>query len=383
MVVDQLRRRARDGVVPTDALTTGTDDVSRAWHREFARHVVADAKARGLTRDRWPAGIVGPLASGVVVVAALLIASGAVGGDADGTVNAVAAVAAVVAVLSIPLGSAVVGRLGRSIAQIPTDAGLAAAASARTLQRTLQEQGASGGGFADLPPAAVVLWDRVFAYAAAMGAARRAVTTLALGAEDDHRAWSSVGGRWRRVHVRYPRAWPPAWGKHPAIAILLGVTWGGAAVAAIYWLARLASADRDPSLGFGQESRDWVDRISIVAIGGCALLVLWALWVLARAVPDLWARRTVTGEIVRDRRRTQVFSSGDGPKYWYYVAVDDGTSSRVRAWRVRATLWEQCHQGEQVTVEITPGLAYVRSMSPAGTTGEPAPSGREPDAVTG
>ena len=30
MVVDQLRTRAIDGVVPTDALTTGTDDVSRA-----------------------------------------------------------------------------------------------------------------------------------------------------------------------------------------------------------------------------------------------------------------------------------------------------------------------------------------------------------------
>ena len=251
------------------------------------------------------------------------------------------------------------------------------------MQRTLQEPGSSGGGFTDLPPAAVVLWDRVFAYAAAMGAARRAVTMLALGAEDDHQAWSGVGGRWRRVHVRYPRAWPPAWGKHPMLAILLALAWGGAGVAAIYWLVQLASEDRDPSLGFSRASYDWVDRIAFVAIGLGALLVVWAVWVLVRAVPDLWARRTVTGEIVRDRRRTQVFASGNDPKYWYYVAVDDGSSTRVRAWRVRAVLWQQCHQGEQVVAEITPGLAYVRSIRGADASPDPAPPGRTPGAVTG
>jgi hypothetical protein len=383
MVVDQLRRRAIDGVVPTDALTTGTDDVSRAWHREFAHHVVADAQRRRLTVDRWPARIVGPLGSGVLVVVGLLAAAGAVGGDTQGDVNAVAAIATFVAILSIPVGVSILARLGRSLAQLPTESGITAAATARALQRTVQEQGASGGGFTDLPPAAVALWDRVFAYAAAMGAARRAVTMLALGAEDDHRAWSSVGGRWRRVHVRYPRAWPPAWGKHPMLAILLALTWGFAGAAAIYWLARLVGEDRDPSLGFSRESYDWVDRIAIVAIGVCALLVLWAVWVLLRAVPDLWARRTVTGEIVRDRRRSQVFFSGNDPKYWYYVAVDDGSSTRVRAWRVRPVLWQQCHQGERVVAEITPGLAYVRSMRGADAAPDPAPPGRAPDALTG
>ena len=175
-----------------------------------------------------------------------------------------------------------------------------------------------------------MLWDRLFAYAAAMGAARRAVTMLSLGAEDDHRAWSQTGGRWRRVRVRYPRAWPPAWGKHPALAILLALAWGGAAGVAIYWLADLASSRRDPSLGFSQETFDWTGRIALVAIGCCALLLLWAVWILVRAVPDLWSSKQVTGEIVRDRRRSQVFKSGNDPKYWYYLAVDDGTSERIR-----------------------------------------------------
>jgi hypothetical protein len=358
MVVDHLRGKALGGVVPADALTTGTDDVAQVWHRRFARDVGADAQQRGLTRDRWPARVVGPLGAGALGVFALLFAAGAVGGDANGDATAVAAIAAVVAVLSIPVGLAIVTRLGRSLAQLPTGTGLAAAADARSLQRTVQEQ----GSFSDLPPAAVVLWDRLFAYAAAMGAARRAVTMLSLGAEDDHRAWSQTGGRWRRVRVRYPRAWPPAWGKHPALAIMLALAWGGAAGVAIYWLADLASSRRDPSLGFSQETFDWTGRIALVAIGCCALLLLWAVWILVRAVPDLWSRKQVTGEIVRDRRRSQVFKSGSDPKYWYYLAVDDGASERIRAWRVRRALWEPRHQGERVRAEITPGLSYVRAV---------------------
>jgi hypothetical protein len=247
------------------------------------------------------------------------------------------------------------------------------------LQRTLQEQ----GSFNDLPPAAVVLWDRVFAYAAAMGAARRAVTMLALGAEDDHRAWSSAGGRWRRVRVRYPRAWPPGWGKHPGVAIVLALGWGSAAAVAIVWLAGVASEGRDPSLGFDQSTYDWIGRAALFGIGVAALVVAWALFVLLRAVPDLWSHRTVTGEIVRDRRRRQVFASGNQPKYWYYLAVDDGSSDRVRAWRVRAPLWRECHQGQTVTAEVTPGLAYVRSIVEAPVPGPTVAAPGAPDAVTG
>ena len=90
---------------------------------------------------------------------------------------------------------------------------------------------------ADLLPAAVQLWGRHFAYAAVMGIAPTAVALLPFGAEDDNAAWSRFGGQWRRVRVRYPRGWPPGWGKHPAFAMFLAVLWGAAAVAAIYGLA--------------------------------------------------------------------------------------------------------------------------------------------------
>jgi hypothetical protein len=67
-----------------------------------------------------------------------------------------------------------------------------------------------------------------------MGVAPTAVALLPFGAEDDNGAWSRFGGRWRRVRVRYPRGWPPGWGKHPAFATFLAVLWGAAAVAAMF-----------------------------------------------------------------------------------------------------------------------------------------------------
>jgi len=58
--------------------------------------------------------------------------------------------------------------------------------------------------FPTLPPAAVAIWDRYLGYGAALGVATGAVQALPMGAEDDHRAWSSFGGRWRMVRVAYP-----------------------------------------------------------------------------------------------------------------------------------------------------------------------------------
>jgi hypothetical protein len=53
MVLDHVARLAVDGVVPAEALTTGPQDASAKWWRSFKDAVVDDARARGLTRDRW------------------------------------------------------------------------------------------------------------------------------------------------------------------------------------------------------------------------------------------------------------------------------------------------------------------------------------------
>ncbi len=54
-VLDLVERRARDGVVPAGALTTGPTQHSRGWWRSFTGEVVADAQRRDLSRDVWDA----------------------------------------------------------------------------------------------------------------------------------------------------------------------------------------------------------------------------------------------------------------------------------------------------------------------------------------
>jgi hypothetical protein len=92
------------------------------------------------------------------------------------------------------------------------------------------------------------------------------------------------------------------------------------------------------------------------------VLLVWSLTIAVRAVPDLWGRSEVTGEIVRDRKFRQRSSSGDRVHYRYYLAVDDGSHDRIRAWRMRESLWREFSQGETVRAEITPNLGYVRTM---------------------
>jgi hypothetical protein len=221
-------------------------------------------------------------------------------------------------------------RLTRSLAELPTTAGEDMTARCLGLRAHLREN----EQLDELPPAAVQLWGRHFAYAGAMGVARTAVELLPFGTEDDNGAWSRFGGRWRRVRVRYPRAWPPGWGKHPAFALFLALLWGAVAVAALYGLTRLGESAAE------------------------------AIFLAVRSVPDLWATRRSTGELVRARRCRQIFQSGDSdnPRCWYYLALDDGTRRRIRSWRVRRDIYDAHSQGETVSAMYTPTLGYVREL---------------------
>ncbi|HEY8215629.1 MAG TPA: hypothetical protein VIH82_00745 [Acidimicrobiia bacterium] len=358
LVLTELAAKAVDGVVPADALTTGPEIQSKRWHRTFAGAVIADANGRGLTVPRWPRALTVALGFGLGAVAALLFLSSQVSGEAtDDDATLLGAVAAAVAVATIVIGGFVVGRLAGSLALLPTAAGRDAADRVAALAATLRDNEALG----ELPPAGVKLWDRLFAYAAVFGAAPLAVALLPMGAEDDHRAWSRVGGRWRTVRVRYPRALPPAWGKHPIVAAALALLWGAVAALVAYGLVELRSAERPSDVS--RSAWQWVDRGTAIAFVPVLLVLAWSLWVLWRAVPDLWQTRTVVGEIVRGRRFRQWFSSGDDPDYWCYLAVDDGSTDRIAAWRVREIVWSQHSQGDAVRTDLTPRLGYVRSMT--------------------
>jgi hypothetical protein len=358
-VLKAITGKAIDGVVPTEALTTGTDATSSGWHRAYAKEVIADSHDRGLTYDRWPPGLVGLIAMGAFATVGLLVLAGYVGGDIDRDEVALAVAAGAIAVGAFIALTSIAAAWQRSLAQLPTDEGKRAAARCLGFQRHLHEN----EHFDDAPAASVVIWGRHLAYAAALGAAGHCIATLPMGAEDDHHAWSTFGGRWRRVRVRYPRALPPGWGKHPGFAIFLALLWGGVAAAALYWLLRLANAELTPDPTFTREQLDWVGRGALIACIPFAVLALWALWVLARAVPDLWQRREITGFVVRARRRRQIFSSdSDNPKYWYYIALDDGTRRRIAAFRVRPKLYGSCAQGQTITAVVAPHLGYLREV---------------------
>ena len=66
-VLDRIRGLAVDGVIPVTALTFRNPHQARAWTRRLHREVVADARARGLSRRRLSP----TLAAGLVAVAAV------------------------------------------------------------------------------------------------------------------------------------------------------------------------------------------------------------------------------------------------------------------------------------------------------------------------
>ncbi len=50
-VLDLVRRAARNGVVPADALTAGTDEQAKSFHKSFAKAVTADARQSRLVAE--------------------------------------------------------------------------------------------------------------------------------------------------------------------------------------------------------------------------------------------------------------------------------------------------------------------------------------------
>ena len=91
-----------------------------------------------------------------------------------------------------------------------------------------------------------------------------------------------------------------------------------------------------------------VGLLSIPTVASAVFVVRSALMLLA-AVPDLFVTREVEGVVLRHRRREK----------HTYVAVDDGTRSTVRAWRVDPTVGAGIGQGSLVRATVRPRLGHV------------------------
>jgi hypothetical protein len=160
-----------------------------------------------------------------------------------------------------------------------------------------------------------------------------------MGVESDTRAWSAFGGRWRPVQVGYPRFWPPGWGADPPVVLALGLAVTIGAALALYFVgAQLFDAG-------------WFGAGPLAVL--CGAVVLGAA-VAVVAAGDWGTAVEVTGPVLRVR----IF--GDDRKRRHYVAVDDGTSESILAFRVSPSQYARVEQEEFVTVRATKSLGRVR-----------------------
>lgn len=318
-VLDHLRSIARDGVVPGEALTTGPQQESARWRRGFVSGVVSDAHARGLSRDAVGGATFTVLTGAAVVPAALVWA---VWEFQAGVVAFVGAVA-------------LLGWIRQRHPQRETPAGMEAASRWLGVRAELAENPV----FETHSPLEVELWDRLLAYGAALGVASGASRPLPMGVESDTEAWTARGGRWRRVRVSYPRYWPPGWGADPIVALLVGL-----ALFVGFGLLLYTSGPEFLDAGVFGALPFGIACVGLVV--GVAIVVM--------AAGDWRTALEVTGPILRVR------TFGDDDKSRYYVAVDDGTSDAIRAWKVSRARYEGLEQGDVITARLTRNLCCVR-----------------------
>src|SRR5579859_2582035 len=319
-VLSLLRDRMSGGVVPPGALTSGPADEAGRWRKAFDGEVAADAAQRGLSRTILDGKLVlwlflGSFVPGVLWYLSVRSQSGLAG-------------------LGFVIGALVLLGCGLSLhPQRETPAGLAAASRWLGVREALHEDEV----FPTLPPITVGLWKRYLAYGAALGVAPGAVRPIPMGAESDVRAWSSFGGRWRAVRVDYPTLFPLGWGLRPVAALARGVPI--CAVSGL--LLDLIAGISNPAVA-----------VPLAVIPGLAALS--SAFLLARSLGDLAGSPvTVEGEILRLR------AIGDKGKR-YYVAIDDGSSTRVvRALVVEPALYRRLEQGELVAATTTRHLGHV------------------------
>ncbi|MGH3065642.1 MAG: DUF2207 family protein [Gaiellaceae bacterium] len=327
-VLDHLRKHASDDVVPAEALTTGPQEESKRWGRGFRNEVVADAQRLGLSRDALGGPIFTALSAAALIPSLL---TWAVWEFEPGAGVFFAALA-------------LLGWIKARHPQRETPAGMDAASRWLGVRAELAENPV----FATHSPLEVELWDRLLAYGAALGVAAGASRPLPMGVESDTHTWSASSGRWRPVRIAYPRIWPPGWGAHPLLALAVGLAVAVGSGLVLYTVG--------PSL-FGAGA---IEAVILLVV--CAAVIVGVAVVLM-AGADWKTAVEVTGPILRLR------AFGDDEKRRYYVAVDDGSSAVIRAFRVKARQYTGLEQGELVTVHATKNLAHVQWIMHAGPEG--------------
>jgi hypothetical protein len=357
-----MARFTTDQAIPVRFLAV---DIKGSWWRRFRSLVVDDAQQAGLLRRRWPARLLTPPA--VLVVLAGLIIWAARDGDVDvAVVDSIERRAWFFAAL---LGAGALGyRIVRHAVDHPlthTEAGIVATREWLAVRQQLAE-----ADYAPMAPSAIEVGDRSLGYAAAMCLAEGAAAEMPLAREDHYRAWSNVGQHARLVRVKYPTRL--GYGLHPIVAMVAGL------VSAFVGL-RLRRFFSDAARGEALESvyerfpeQDWLIADAATGLTVLTFLpILAGVFVAIAGAADVFSTVERTGVVLRARQPAEVAPLPrsirkliERDRYTLFVAIDDGTSDTVVAWRAGER--NAIPQGANATVRASPVLGYVRRAVPVG-----------------
>lgn len=349
LVLDRIRQLAVGGVVPVTALTFSDAKEAESWSKRLRVAVVDEARRRGLSRRRFNPAIVGFLSVAAVGVAVPLYWAVAhyVALNPDESSDSPLADAVIVPIMpALFVFLALTTYASRYPGERDTKLGRQVAARWLGLRQWLR----GDEGFAELPPAAVAVWDRYLAYGAAVGATRVASAVLDLGMGDRKRVWSSFGGQWHRVRVRYPRLWPRygkrAWilTREAVIALLVGGV-----------LARFSGKPREivaEPLELQENVLKWFTLAERLALAAGVVLIVLGAYKLVRNLIDLATERAVTGQVLWSQ------AWGEGVSY---LAVDDGRGDRTTAWAKPSHL--VASPGDTVTMKVRPWSRRIITLT--------------------
>ena len=358
-----MARFTTDRAIPARYLAV---DIHDSWWRRFTSLVSDDARDAGLVRRRWTLrdlavpSILAGLAAGAWLLA--LSSGSATVAVIDSIERRIIAWTTLVAV--VVLIARCVHHVARPELTL-TNHGRAATERWLAVRKRLV-----GHGFGDLAPSALETGDRRLGYATAMCLATGAAVELPLAREDHRHAWSAVGDQARLVRVEYPAR--IGYGLSPVMAIGGGLLACFIGLQAHRWFNDIAHGDALLSLYDRFPEQDWL--IADIATGLTALSfvpIVIGLWVALAGAADGFSSVTRTGVILRARqpaevsplpRRLRRFLERD--RYSLYIAVDDGSSDTVVAWRTNER--NAVPQGVNATVKATPVLGHVSKAQPVG-----------------
>jgi hypothetical protein len=358
-----MSRFTTDRAIPARYLAV---DIRGGWWRRFSGLVVDEAVQAGLIRRRWaPTDLLVPAGFWAAGFLFWLLARGT-GDDNVAVIDSVGVrIAGWTLAALLVAGVICVARLGLRPSYTHTDEGVEATRRWLAVRARLAES-----GFADLAPSAAEIGDRRLAYATAMCLADGAAVELPLAREDHHRAWSTVGGRARLVRVRYPVRF--GYGMAPFAAIGVGLVTCFVGLRLRSWTTDVARGDAFDWVYEQFPAQGWliVDIATFVTFLTFVPILL-GLWTALAGAFDGFTSVERTGAVLRTRRPAEVSPLPrrlqrvlDRNRYRVYLAVDDGSSNTIVAWKTGER--HAVPQGARATVVASPFLGHVRRTSPVG-----------------